>query len=430
MSGKDQNYIIEKDEGKNSAPEAVIQQPGEVIVPEVADGLVEKIAEEIYGLKVITCKQLHGYDDKNYHIRVSPPSSNAHLLSINPEGYVLKIVNTIDTKRPDILYAQIEFMKHLQKRGIATQEPVPTVKGEQVAFCQFPPLSGVGDVKTHAVFVRTFLPGQIPYDVTLTRDLCYKLGHFQASVTKALEDFSHSFYDTFDCLWSFNNIPKLKEFVHVITDVRNRRLVDDVIDHFTTVVLPRRSEIRAGFIHGDLNDQNILVERKTDVMPNDPDEYVICGVLDFTEVACTHPLYDLGILVAHFMLGAKTFDPLEVGGHILAGYRSVLDLPELELSLLRVTVAVRLVQSLVLGAYNYSLYPDNEYLLTTARQAGWHVLHALWDTPADGLYQMWANIQESYQRRSSVRTTKPNINDDQENPGKCMDSRSFKDLKI
>ncbi|XP_070190659.1 hydroxylysine kinase-like isoform X3 [Littorina saxatilis] len=390
MSGKDQNYIIEKDEGKNSAPEAVIQQPGEVIVPEVADGLVEKIAEEIYGLKVITCKQLHGYDDKNYHIRVSPPSSNAHLLSINPEGYVLKIVNTIDTKRPDIL-------------------------------C---------DVKTHAVFVRTFLPGQIPYDVTLTRDLCYKLGHFQASVTKALEDFSHSFYDTFDCLWSFNNIPKLKEFVHVITDVRNRRLVDDVIDHFTTVVLPRRSEIRAGFIHGDLNDQNILVERKTDVMPNDPDEYVICGVLDFTEVACTHPLYDLGILVAHFMLGAKTFDPLEVGGHILAGYRSVLDLPELELSLLRVTVAVRLVQSLVLGAYNYSLYPDNEYLLTTARQAGWHVLHALWDTPADGLYQMWANIQESYQRRSSVRTTKPNINDDQENPGKCMDSRSFKDLKI
>ena len=44
-----------------------------------------------------------------------------------------------------------------------------------------------GDTKTHAVCVRTFIPGQILYDVTLTRDLCYKLGEFQGSMTKALE---------------------------------------------------------------------------------------------------------------------------------------------------------------------------------------------------------------------------------------------------
>ncbi|KAK7108230.1 hydroxylysine kinase-like [Littorina saxatilis] len=397
MSTKDQNFN-EKDEGKNSVAEAVIQQPGEVIAPEVADGLVEKIAEEIYGLKVVKCKQLNGYDDKNYHIRVAPTSSNAHVKTVNPEGYVMKVVNTMDTKRPEILYAQIEFMKQLQKGGIVTQEPVPTVKGENVAFYQFPLPTGEGDVKTHAVCLRTFIPGQILYDVTLTRDLCYKLGHFQASMTKALEDFSYPFYDTFDCLWSLNNIPKLKEFVHVITDVRDRRVVDDVIDQFTTAVLPRRSEIRAGFIHGDPNEQNILVKRNADVTGSDSDEYVIAGVLDFQDAARTHPLYDLGMLVAYTMLQAKTFDPLEVGGHILAGYRSVLDLPELELSLLRVTVAGRLVQSLVLGAYNHSLDPTNEYLLTTA-QRGWHVLHALWDTPADSLHQMWANIQQSYDKK-------------------------------
>ncbi|KAK7108228.1 hydroxylysine kinase-like [Littorina saxatilis] len=404
MSYKKQNFNG-KDKGKNSATEVVIQQPGEVIVPEVADGIVEKIAEEIYGLKVVKCVQLNGYNDKNYHIRVTT-SSNPHLTSENPEGYVMKVVNTMDTKRPEIHHAQIEFMKHLRSRGIATQEPVPTVKGENIAFYQFPPPSGEGDAKTHLVCLRTFLPGQIVGDVTLTPELCFKLGHFTATMTKALEGFSHPFYDTFDCLWSLNSIPKLKEWVHVITDVRDRRVVDDVIDQFTTSVLSRRNDIRTGFIHGDPNHLNILVQHKADVMPNhassqDPDDYVICGVLDFAEAACTHPLYDLTILVAYVMLVAKTFDPLEVGGHILAGYRSVLDLPELELSLLRVTVAGRLVQSLVIGAYSYSLYPNNEYLLTTAHR-GWHVLHALWDTPADSLYQMWANIQESYKSRSTV----------------------------
>ena len=42
----DQNFN-EKDKGQNSASDVVIQQPGEVIAPEVADGVVEKIAEEV-----------------------------------------------------------------------------------------------------------------------------------------------------------------------------------------------------------------------------------------------------------------------------------------------------------------------------------------------------------------------------------------------
>lgn len=154
-----------------------------------------------------------------------------------------------------------------------------------------------------------------------------------------------------------------------------------------------------GFIHGDPNEQNILVQRKGDTSATsagtDDTEYVVCGILDFQDAACTHPLYDLAMVLAYVMLQAKTFDPLEVGGHILAGYTSVLDLPTLERSLLKVCVAGRLVQSLVLGAYNHSLDPTNDYLLTTA-QSGWHVLHALWDTPADTVHALWANIEQSY----------------------------------
>ena len=82
---------------------------------------------------------------------------------------------------------------------------------------------------------------------------------------------------------------------------------------------------------------------------------------------------------------------------MLAGYTSVLALPEVERALLRVCVAGRLVQSLVLGAYSYSLDPTNDYLLTTARR-GWCVLHALWDTPPDTLHVLWADIGKSYKQ--------------------------------
>jgi Ser/Thr protein kinase RdoA (MazF antagonist) len=74
-----------------------------------------------------------------------------------------------------------------------------------------------------------------------------------------------------------------------------------------------------GFIHGDPNEQNILVRKSG----SDDNTYVIAGILDFQDAGNTHPLYDLAMLIGYASLQATTFDPLEVGGHALAGYCSV-----------------------------------------------------------------------------------------------------------
>lgn len=58
---------------------------------------------QIYGLQIISCRQLNGYDDKNYHLVTSGATSNPHLSAPAPEGYVLKIINSMDTQRPEIL---------------------------------------------------------------------------------------------------------------------------------------------------------------------------------------------------------------------------------------------------------------------------------------------------------------------------------------
>ena len=76
------------------------------------------------------------------------------------------------------------------------------------------------------------------------------------------------------------------------------------------------------------------------------------------------------------------------------------EFPDAERKMLRTAAAARMVQSLVLGAYNHSLDPTNDYLLTTAKQ-GWTVLHQLWSTSQDDVDKLWDHIQASYAKEKS-----------------------------
>ncbi|KAK7451833.1 hypothetical protein BaRGS_00039795, partial [Batillaria attramentaria] len=221
----------------------------------------------VFGLSVTACRQLNGYRDKNFHLLVSPDTCNPHLKSVPRQGYVMKVINTIDTNQPDILYVQTELMKHLQNRDIPVQEAVPAKDGRLINFYRFPApddkghelenfrgenhsfdesfTSNFGETRVHAVCLRTFITGEVLYDITLTPDLCYKLGEFLGDITNALKDFYHPFYDTFDVIWSMNNVPQLSSLVHVITDPEDRRIINDVIREYSNTLLPRRHELRA-----------------------------------------------------------------------------------------------------------------------------------------------------------------------------------------
>lgn len=86
---------------------------------------------------------------------------------------------------------------------------------------------------------------------------------------------------------------------------------------------------------------------------------------------------------------------LDVPGHILAGYMSLLELNPAEKVAFRNLVAGRMVQSLVMGAYTYSLDPTNEYLLTTA-ECGWRALKIFWEASEFQLQQRWDEIVKTY----------------------------------
>ena len=66
------------------------------------------------------------------------------------------------------------------------------------------------------------------------------------------------------------------------------------------------------------------------------------------------------------MVESKVVDFMEAGGHILAGYMKEMKLSDQEFDLIYFCVAARYATSLVMGAYAYSMEPNNEYLRVTA----------------------------------------------------------------
>jgi hydroxylysine kinase len=154
--------------------------------------------------------------------------------------------------------------------------------------------------------------------------------------------------------------------------------------------------IVAGVIHGDFNEQNILVQCEDDSKEEKYHVYHISGIIDFGDSHESYLVFEVAIAIMYMMVESHVVAPLLVGGHVLAGYLSEIKLNPYERQALKTLVAGRFAQSLTMGEYTISQDPTNEYVMVTAKN-GWPRLQQLWDTPKEELYAKWDDIIESYQ---------------------------------
>lgn len=94
---------------------AKILQKGEVIKPVVTEDSVRALAERLYGISCLGLKELNSYDDRNYHITEDKNMKNPIIPVHCPYGYVLKIINSLDSKKLAFIEAQTEAMIFLSK---------------------------------------------------------------------------------------------------------------------------------------------------------------------------------------------------------------------------------------------------------------------------------------------------------------------------
>src|SRR6185369_6185538 len=124
------------------------------------------------------------------------------------------------------------------------------------------------------------------------------------------------------------------------------------LDRFETGVAPKLARLRAQVMHGDANDNNLLVDGAVGQR--------IVGLIDFGDAIHSATIGELAVAGAYAILDQPA--PIEVAGRIAAAYHRAYPLQSDELDLLFDLIAMRLVTSVTLSAWRRDRVKDNAYL--------------------------------------------------------------------
>ncbi|XP_048376553.1 hydroxylysine kinase-like isoform X2 [Stegostoma tigrinum] len=373
--------------------------------PTLTEAQVVELAERLYGLKVSSVQPMPSYDDQNFHILVSENQA----IRDHGHSYVLKVMNTADSEDADLIEAQTRAMMFLCEKGFPAPTPIPTIDGKIMSL---ETIEQENECRRHMIRLLTYLPGTPFVNLTLDDRTFYKMGRTFAQMDKALhEEFRHPSTKSLHregFRWNLSNFHLLEKYLPEMKEGETRSIVKQVLEQFKEKVLPNLSKFRRSIIHGDCNEHNILLapvdplalegmtERSSTTHPQP--EFHISAILDFGDMSYGCFVYELAISITYLMIGRV--EPLRVGGHVIAGFESVIPLTEDERDSLFLLVLCRFSQSLLIASYSVRLHPENEkYIMVSLRQ-GWKCLHQLWHQGKEAVERIWFDTARSYQIES------------------------------
>ncbi|GAB1602479.1 hydroxylysine kinase-like [Argonauta hians] len=371
--------------------------------------MISHFLKDHYGLELIDFSELISYDDRNYLVHVTDKHSNPHLKQVDTNGYLMKVFNSKLSEDGNYFDGVYSLTEYIRQRGIPTPERIPDVNGQLMSLEKFPTDTkedgggGDGDSVQYMVLLQTFLPGMVISKVPLLPPVFYQFGKLIGSMHESLKDFHHSYFDGItDSSWSLRSVPQLKQFATAIKEEKDRSLIEHIVDTYVEEIIPALPKFQKGQIHGDLNDLNVLVKESKPVQQNNDSKtsepnFVISGIIDFADATHSYFVFDVAIAIAYMMINCTLLDPIDITGHLLAGYLSEFNMNQAERDALYVLICCRFAQSLAIGWHTYVKDPSNEYPILTAA-AGWPLLRRLWQEPRNAMEQRWNDTIKSYEQ--------------------------------
>ena len=180
-----------------------------------------------------------------------------------------------------------------------------------------------------------------------------------------MQSFGHAgAHRVFD--WDIKQAGRSRARLDFIEDRKQRGILEHFLGRFETKVAPRLARVRAQVIHGDANDNNLLVDGAVGRR--------ITGLIDFGDAIHSATIGELAVACAYAVLDQAA--PIDVAGRIAAAYHRVYPLQSEELDLLFDLIAMRLVTSVTLSASRRERVKDNAYLNISEAPA-WAMLERL-----------------------------------------------------
>ncbi|XP_068176176.1 hydroxylysine kinase-like isoform X3 [Antennarius striatus] len=306
--------------------------------PKFSQSQVVELMKRLYRLTPLEIYSLPSYEDQNFHVAAS-------------EG------------------------------GYPTQTALPTIFGQLMSLEELD--YGYGCQK-YLVRLLTYLTGTMVCKVSVTSQLLYETGKMAAQMDTILQKLEHPYLSMLqrdNFIWHLSRIPMLEAYINFFDGDPLQEVVKSVIHQFNTSVIPKLSYFRKCLNHSDLNQMNILVQ------PNESDGHRISGILDFCDMNSGCFIYELAITIMNMMLEHQ--NPIEVGGHVLAGWESVLPLNKPEKDCLYVLVLSRLCQSVVLVNYEIIQNPENKEYFMFTRKNDAQILSQLWELGSKHVEKIW-----------------------------------------
>ncbi|XP_075943709.1 hydroxylysine kinase-like [Anarhichas minor] len=324
---------------------------------------------QLYGVTITEISTLPSYMDQNFLV-----------VDKEDNKYVLKIMNSEESKNTTQLEVQTLAMSFLHQHGVPSQTVMPTTTGQLMSMEEIDCGHGA---QTYCVRLMIYLPGKTVAESPVTAQDLYHVGELAAVIDTTLQQLVSPNLDVLqnnDNIWSLSNIPLIEGFLSVMDGDPLQEVVKAVIKQYKSHVMPKIASFHKGIIHGDISDLNIIVT------PVDNGRHEVSGVLDFSLLVIDCYVFEVAVTIAYMML--QNPSPLDVGGAVLAGWESIMVLSDEERDSLFLLVLGRLCQSLVYGRYNAAKYPDNKYLLTTAK-SGTLLLTKLWEMGKKDVERKW-----------------------------------------
>ena len=329
------------------ATESVLEAPP----PRFTAEEIAAIAAELFGLRGVAT-DLGSERDQTF------------LIDDGAAGGVMKISNLGED--PAVLDLETKAILHVSRVDpeLPVALPRPSVRGDYRPTFE-------GPDGTH--FVRLFerLRGHAG-GPELDDQALFDYGATHARLSLAMRGFFHPSADR-HLLWDLRRAAELQPHVSAIPDESRRRLVKNVLDRYEERVAPRWPALRAQVVHGDLNLDNVLLDKQGR----------IAAIVDFGDVGFSAQVADFAIGLASLVRGRPDDDVFRSARIAIDGYQSRIPLEPLELDVLADLVAARLAAIVTISAWRVERYPENATYIQAWDDDSWKLLELFDATGAD-----------------------------------------------
>ena len=300
--------------------------------PELAEAEVRELLQRVYGLDGSTTP-LVSERDQNF------------LVNAGGRRYVLKIANAVEDRR--LLMLQNALLVHLAATvpELGIPRLMPTREKAEIAEWK----AGTGVV--HAVRLLTWLPGRLFSEVEKSPALLASLGAFIGRLADGLKGFGHPAAHRHHFLWNLDEAMAVKPWLKEVAP-EHQTLVGRIFARYEHRVVPRLLGLRAGVLHQDTNDNNLIVSA---------DGSTVTGLIDFGDMSVGRRINELAVTLAYALLD---MDDLHAAARpLIAAYAAACPLEPEEADVLFELVAMRLAVSVCVSSHRAREFPDNQYLL-------------------------------------------------------------------